>query len=89
MAPKQDVSKKSASKTASKAASASKPASKAASKPASKAASASKKAPAGSKTQVQKKEPTYDGMKHLEKVEWDLNTRATEVKIAGKELTDD
>lgn len=28
-------------------------------------------------------------MKHLEKVEWDLNTRATEVKIAGKELTDD
>ena len=81
MAPKQDVSKKSASKTASKAASAS--------KPASKAASASKKAPAGSKTQVQKKEPTYDGMKHLEKVEWDLNTRATEVKIAGKEMTDD
>lgn len=72
----------------------SKPTSKSATKPASKSApkSASKpasKKPAGSKPVVSKKEATYDGMKHLASLEWDLNTRATEAKIAGKEFTDE
>jgi hypothetical protein len=68
---------KSASKSAPK--SAPKSASKSAPKSAPKSASKAKSAPK-SKTE----EPrvfTYDGMKKLDSIVWDLNTRATEAKI--------
>ena len=82
------MSSKPASKSATK--SAPKSASNVASKPASKSAPklASKK-PESSRPVLSKKEATYDGMKHLASLEWDLNTRATEAKIAGKEFTDE
>lgn len=85
MAPKKDTTKAaSAPKTAPK--SATKPASKAASKPASASKSAPKSA---SKKSEEPRVYTYDGMKYLDKVEWDLNTSVKEAKFNGAELTDE
>lgn len=78
------------SKSAPKSGSKSKAPSKAPSKSPSKAPSApksgSKKAPS-KPSNVQRKEPTYDGMKHMANIEWDMNQRAPTAMIKdGKDL---